>query len=68
VKYKVQNNFSINVGFSVASQNIFEAVGAANRVLDILPASLYRCLDFKTVSSMVGAIFCEELATERTVS
>jgi hypothetical protein len=61
MKYKV-NTFSINVGFSVNANNVAESVSITNGILHDLPASLYRSLDFKTTSAIVGSIFCEVLA------
>lgn len=59
--YKVQR-FHKKVGFLVRDDQILEAAESANRILKDLPASLYRCIDFKTISSIVGAIYCERLA------
>lgn len=64
MEYRVHRDFAINVGFRVTSTDIAKAVELTNEVLSDLPASLYRSLDFKTVSSVVGSIFCDALARE----
>lgn len=33
-----------------------------NRILKDLPSTLYRSIDYKTTSAMIGAIFCDTLA------
>lgn len=64
MKYRTRKDFSIRVGFEVKHTHIHKAAQLTNRILAGLPASLYRSLDFKTVSSMVGSIFCDTLASE----
>jgi hypothetical protein len=64
VKYRINKNFAIRVGFKVTSADVAKAVELTNHVLSDLPASLYRSLDFKTTSSIVGSIFCDGLAKE----
>jgi len=60
--YRVREGFLIKVGFQVTGDHVIEGVVFANRILADLPASLYRGLDFKTISAIVGAVFCESLA------
>jgi hypothetical protein len=62
--YRIHNTFAINVGFDVCAADVVSAVGFTNDILRDLPASLYRSLDFKTSSSIVGSIFCDALARE----
>lgn len=62
MKYKVCRNFSIDVGFNVNFAHVKSAVDLTNEILADLPASLYRSLDFKTVSSVIGSIYCDTLA------
>jgi hypothetical protein len=62
MKYRVRSDFSINVGFEVNHKHVKGAATLTNEVLANLPASLYRSLDFKTVSSVIGSIFCDTLA------
>jgi transcriptional regulator with XRE-family HTH domain len=64
VKYRTRKEFVIDVGFMVTSANIVRSVELTNDVLTDLPALLYRSLDFKTVSSLVGSILRDALATE----
>ncbi|MFA6967015.1 hypothetical protein [Bosea sp. (in: a-proteobacteria)] len=64
MKYRTNNNFSLDCGFKISIENICEAVDLSNNILSELPSSLYRCIDFKTISSVVGAIYCETLASK----
>lgn len=61
--YKVNRTFAINPGFQVNSKHIVDAAALTNQILSDLPATLYKCIDFKTVSSVVGAVFCDSLAS-----
>lgn len=60
--YKVKETFSVECGFTLTSKNVLHAVTLTNQVLSRLPASLFRSIDFKTTSAIVGAVFCEHLA------
>lgn len=63
MRYRIRDRFSINVGFIVCADDVAKAVELTNGILGDLPSRLYRTLDFKTISSIVGAIFCESLAS-----
>lgn len=63
MNYRTRKGFAIDVGFRVTGENVCEAIALTNDILGGLPASLYRSLDFKTVSSIVGSIFCDALAS-----
>lgn len=62
MSYRVNKKFSIDCGFKVTGEDIHTSVQQANAVFSSLPASLYKSIDFKTTSAVVGAIFCEMLA------
>jgi hypothetical protein len=64
LKYKLRNSFAINVGFSVKAQHVTESVVLTNNLLADLPSTLYRSLDFKTISSIIGSIYCDALASQ----
>lgn len=61
--YKNNTDFSIDVGFIVNSDNIQKAVEQTNAVLVGLPSNLFKSIDYKTTSAMIGSIFCNTLAT-----
>ncbi len=63
MKYRTRKDFTIRVGFAITHKHVHKAVQLTNRILVDLPAPLYRSLDFKTVSSIVGSIFCDTLAS-----
>lgn len=62
MNYK-NNNFSINVGFQVTITEIQAAIDQTNELLRDLPSTLYKSIDYKTTSAIIGAIFCDTLAT-----
>lgn len=64
ISYELNTEFSIHVGFAVNYQNISSAANLTNNLLTDLPASLYRSLDYKTTSAIIGSLFCESLAFE----
>lgn len=53
----------ISVGFIVTSHNVREAVHLTNSILTDLPSTLYRSLDYKTISAIIGSVFCDTLAS-----
>jgi len=63
MSYKINNNFSINIGFAVDATQIHDAIQQTNNLLADLPSTLYKSIDYKTTSAMIGAIFCDTLAT-----
>lgn len=63
IKYRAQKRFKIDVGFAVTATTVAEAAELTNSILMDLPAGLYRSLDYKTVSAVVGSVFCDALAS-----
>jgi hypothetical protein len=63
MKYTKNNTFSINVGFVVTTNDIQNALDQTNALLRDLPSTLYKSIDYKTTSAMIGAIFCDTLAS-----
>ena len=62
MNYKSNEDFSIEVGFSVDAENIKHAVEQTNTILSDLPSNLFKSIDYKTTSAMIGAIFCNTVA------
>ncbi|URN87365.1 MAG: hypothetical protein NAG77_21370 [Pseudomonas protegens] len=62
MNYKSNEDFAIEVGFSVNAENIKQAVEQTNTILSDLPANLFKSIDYKTTSAMIGAIFCNTVA------
>ncbi|MDR0792325.1 MAG: hypothetical protein LBE82_03380 [Chitinophagaceae bacterium] len=62
MSYLVKENFNMNVGFSVTSTEVLQAVNETNTFLRSLPENLYKSIDFKTTGAVIGAIFCGKLA------
>jgi hypothetical protein len=60
--YKNNDDFSINVGFDVNSEHVIRTIKKTNSLLSDLPSTLFKSIDFKTTSAMIGAIFCDTLA------
>jgi hypothetical protein len=54
--------FEINCGFDVNISHILTAIEQTNNILQSLPSTIYKTIDYKTTSSIVGSVFCESLA------
>jgi len=63
MNYKNNTTFFINVGFSVDFKDIAQAVEQTNIILSDLPSTLFRSIDYKTTSAMIGAVFCATMAS-----
>lgn len=61
VTYKTQD-FRIDVGFKVDTQHLLESVESTNETLASLPSNLFKAIDYKTTSAMIGAVFCQNVA------
>lgn len=62
MEYKTRDDFAINVGFIVNIDHISQALINTNKILQSLPYTLFRSIDYKTTSAMVGALFCNSIA------
>ena len=62
MSYRVSGLKPIECGFTVDASDVLHAAVLTNSILAKLPASLYKSVDFKTSSSIIGAVFCENLA------
>jgi len=62
LEYLVNNNFKYESVFTLNADHVLKSVLEANVMLIKNPVNLYRTLDLKTISSIVGAIFCNYLA------
>ena len=60
--YKINNAFNINVGFVVTANQVNDALEQTNNILNDLPSTLFKSIDYKTTSAMIGAVFCDTLA------
>lgn len=60
--YLINENISFNCGFTLSAETVINAIRSTNEVLQTLPASLFRSIDYKTTSSMIGCILCENIA------
>ena len=63
MNYHLKTDFSINCGFNVTITDIKNAIEETNSLLSILPDIFYKSVDYKTTSAIIGAIFCDKLAT-----
>lgn len=60
--YIVNNQFNINCGFQVNSNHIEIALNQTNDFLETIPSTVYRSIDYKTTSSIIGSMFCQSIA------
>ena len=65
--YRTKSNFEIFCGFRVKGQDVTGAATQTNKILDDLPSTLFRSIDYKTTSATIGAIFCDTLANQLNV-
>ncbi len=63
MNYKTKSSFKINTGFEVNADHIITAIFTTNQIISDLPNSLFRSIDYKTTSAVIGSIFCATLAS-----
>lgn len=61
--YIVKPNISFSCGFPLDVDIVIEAIHRSNDSLYSLPNTLFRSIDYKTTSAMIGCIFCEQVAS-----
>jgi len=61
MNYRVNNNFEIDCGFTVTGDSVHRAIIQTNAILTDLPITLFKSIDYKTTSAMIGAVFCDSL-------
>jgi hypothetical protein len=62
INYVIKQNFHVDCGFPVTALDIYHAILETSGLLCSLPVSLYRTIDYKATSGIIGAIFCDKLA------
>ncbi|MDT9189987.1 MAG: hypothetical protein P5681_19540 [Limnospira sp. PMC 894.15] len=60
--YIINPNFHILGGFEVNARHIDSALSQTNQFLETIPAAVYKNIDYKTTSSIVGSMFCQSIA------
>lgn len=60
--YRTNEKIKFDCGFPVSGRDVRLACERTGDVLGGLPSNLYKSIDYKTTSAMIGAIFCNELA------
>lgn len=60
--YKIRDAFQIECGFAVSGEDIAEAAILSSAQLEALPFTLFQCIDLKSLSGVVGALFASNLA------
>lgn len=60
--YIINSKFKIHCGFEVNSQHIESALHLTNEFLETIPSTVYKNIDYKTTSSIVGSMFCQSIA------
>jgi hypothetical protein len=63
MNYIINPLLNISCGFEVNNKNIESALCQTNELLAIIPSSVYKNIDYKTTSSVVGSIFCQFIAS-----
>ncbi|MEB3278383.1 MAG: restriction endonuclease [Lyngbya sp.] len=62
--YIINPRFNIFCGFEVNSEHIESALHQTNEFLEVIPSTVYKNIDYKTTSSIVGSMFCHSIASE----
>jgi len=60
--YIVNSKFRIDCGFEVNNHHIESALYQTNEFLETIPSTVYKNIDYKTTSSIVGSMFCQSIA------
>lgn len=60
--YLINHGVSFDCGFSLTVDDVTYAINKANESLRQLPVSLFKSIDYKTTSAMIGCILCENIA------
>lgn len=62
MNYIINTNVVFDCGFEINSENIVAAINHTNNSLLGMPWVLFKNIDFKTMSSIIGAFFCSSIA------
>ena len=60
--YTINPNFNIFCGFEFNAGHIESALYRTNEFLETIPSTVYKNIDYKTTSSIVGSMFCQSIA------
>lgn len=60
--YIINPNFKIFCGFEINARHIEAALHQTNEFLETIPSTVYKNIDYKTTSSIVGSMFCQSIA------
>ncbi|MCW6035332.1 hypothetical protein K4A83_03455 [Spirulina subsalsa FACHB-351] len=60
--YILKPNFNIDCGFNLNGNHVNSALDQTNRFLETIPSTVYKNIDYKTTSSIVGSMFCHAIA------
>ena len=63
VDYRINSGFGISCGFEVTGRHVARAVAHTNRRLTELPFGMFRSIDYKTASAILGSLYCDALST-----
>lgn len=60
--YLINNGIRFDCGFPLSVEDVTFAINKTNEALLQLPVSLFKSIDYKTTSAMVGCMLCENIA------
>ncbi|MGL5641305.1 MAG: hypothetical protein ACRDDM_03500 [Paraclostridium sp.] len=60
--YILNESIDFECGFEIDSEIVLQAIISTNKTLCDLPTSLFKTIDFKTTSAMIGCVFCESIS------
>ncbi len=60
--YIINPSFKVFCGFEINGQHIASSLHQTNEFLRTIPSTVYKNIDYKTTSSIVGSMFCHSIA------
>lgn len=60
--YLINRSITFDCGFVLSVDDVTYAINKTNESLLQLPVSLFKSIDYKTTSAMIGCIICENIA------
>ena len=62
LNYLIKDCIEFKCGFPLTCHDVVKAIDDTNQHLAQLPSSLFRAIDYKTTSAMIGCILCDHIS------
>ena len=67
LNYLIKDCIEFKCGFPLTCHDVVKAIDDTNQHLAQLPSSLFRAIDYKTTSAMIGCILCDNISLNSKV-